>query len=94
MRGKLKNGDTIKLPEEWEWLVHQDSITVNLTPIGSPQILFVRGKQGLEIKIGSQAIFQSTATTRSTEREQILQGNQMFSLPKIFYLINLLDNRR
>lgn len=55
VRGKLKNGDTITLPEEWEWLVHQDSITVNLTPIGSPQILFVRGKQGLEIKIGSQA---------------------------------------
>ena len=47
------NNDIINLPEEWEWLVHEDSITVNLTPIGSPQILFVRGKQGLEIKVVS-----------------------------------------
>ena len=84
VRGRLKNNDIITLPEEWEWLVHQDSITVNLTPIGSPQILFVRGKQGLEIKIDHKLIFQSTATTRSTEREQTLQGNLMFSLPKIF----------
>ena len=49
VRGRLKNNDIITLPEEWEWLVHQDSITVNLTPIGSPQILFVRGKQGFVI---------------------------------------------
>ena len=53
--GKLKNGDTITLPEEWEWLVHQDTITVNLTPIGAPQILFVRGQQGTTIKVGSHS---------------------------------------
>ena len=55
VRGKLKNGDTITLPEEWEWLVHQDTITVNLTPIGAPQILFVKGQQGTTIKVGSHS---------------------------------------
>ena len=55
VRGRLKNGDTITLPEEWEWLVHQDTITVNLTPIGAPQILFVKGQQGTTIKVGSHS---------------------------------------
>jgi len=55
VRGKLKNGDTITLPEEWEWLVHQDTITVNLTPIGAPQILFVKGQQGTTIKVRSHS---------------------------------------
>lgn len=55
VRGKLTNTDVITLPDEWEWLVHPETITVNLTPIGAPQILFVKGKQGLEIKIASHS---------------------------------------
>ena len=34
IRGKLSNNNTIELPEYWTELVHEDSITVNLTPIG------------------------------------------------------------
>ncbi len=34
VRGKLTGSDTIELPEYWTGLVHEDSITVNLTPIG------------------------------------------------------------
>ena len=33
-RGKLKGSKTIQLPEEWEWIVDEESITVQLQPIG------------------------------------------------------------
>lgn len=32
-RGKLKHKYTIELPEEWEWLVDEYTITVQLTPV-------------------------------------------------------------
>jgi hypothetical protein len=32
-RGKLKHKHEIELPEEWEWLVDADTITVQLTPV-------------------------------------------------------------
>jgi hypothetical protein len=41
-RGKLKHKHTIELPEDWEWLVDQDTITVHLTavhPTKTPSIL-------------------------------------------------------
>jgi len=34
VRGRLKNGNEIKLPEYWDGLVDYDSITVQLQPIG------------------------------------------------------------
>jgi hypothetical protein len=40
IRGRLK-GDKIQLPEYWTKLVDPDSITVNLTPIGKYQKLYV-----------------------------------------------------
>ncbi len=33
-RGRLKDSHIIVLPEEWEWLVDEESITVQLQPIG------------------------------------------------------------
>jgi hypothetical protein len=41
VRGKLVSNDTIVLPDHWVNLVHEDSITVNLTPIGKHQNLYV-----------------------------------------------------
>jgi hypothetical protein len=41
IRGRLTNNNIIELPYYWINLVHEDSITVNLTPIGKPQNLFV-----------------------------------------------------
>jgi hypothetical protein len=41
-RGKLKHKHNIELPEDWEWLVDQDTITVHLTavhPTKTPSIL-------------------------------------------------------
>jgi hypothetical protein len=52
-RGKLVNTNTITLPDEWEWLVDIDSITVQLTSIGSHQPLYVQEVNGLTITVGS-----------------------------------------
>ncbi len=45
-RGKVKIGltgtQTIYLPEEWEWLVDADSITVQLTSIGTSHVAHVK----------------------------------------------------
>ena len=40
-RGKLQNSTTINVPDYWSNLVDAETITVNLTPIGSYQELFV-----------------------------------------------------
>jgi hypothetical protein len=50
-RGRLKGNNVIKLPEEWEWLVDNNTITVQLTPIGSHQKLYVKSIDGLYITI-------------------------------------------
>lgn len=42
VRGKVKNEDFIKLPSYWKDFVHQDSITVSLTPIGAHQDIIVK----------------------------------------------------
>ena len=41
VRGRLKGSNVIELPEVWTGLVHEDTITVNLTAIGGKQDLWV-----------------------------------------------------
>ncbi len=41
VRGKLEAESVIELPDYWVGLVHSDSITVNLTPAGAGQQLYV-----------------------------------------------------
>jgi hypothetical protein len=41
VRGKLKGSTVIELPDYWKDLVDEESITVNLTPIGQYQELYV-----------------------------------------------------
>ena len=41
-RGRLKESNVIHLPEYWKDLVHEDSITVQLQPIGSNQNLVIQ----------------------------------------------------
>ena len=41
VRGRLKEGNVIELPDYWTGLVDPDSITVDLTPVGRHQKLFV-----------------------------------------------------
>lgn len=41
VRGKLNNSNIIELPEYWRKLVDPETITVNLTPVGTYQELYV-----------------------------------------------------
>ena len=42
VRGKLLNNSVIELPEYWTNLVHEDSISVSITPIGAHQDIIVK----------------------------------------------------
>jgi hypothetical protein len=53
VRGKVTGSNKIHLPDFWINLVDFDSITVNLTPIGKYQQLFVENVEGLEITIAN-----------------------------------------
>ena len=56
VRGKLDGKNTIELPDYWKGLIDEDSITVNLTPIGSFQELFVE-----DIQWGKNVIVKNSA---------------------------------
>ena len=58
VRGKTQD-KIIELPEEWKWLVHDDSITVQLTAIGKSQNLFVKDISDNKIFISNDALFSS-----------------------------------
>ena len=53
-RGKVKNTNTIFLPDEWRHLVHEESITVSITPIGAYQDIFVKRIQDFAIFLDSR----------------------------------------
>jgi hypothetical protein len=53
IRGKLSGTNQIILPEEWDWLVDLDSLSVQLTPIGKYQKLYVDSIDGLVITVGN-----------------------------------------
>ena len=52
IRGTLIGEDEINLPDYWNELCNLNTITVNLTPVGSYQKLFVKGIDGTKIVIG------------------------------------------
>ena len=57
VRGRLKAGEKIiQLPDYWEGLVDQDTYTVNLTPIGKHQELFVEHIASDHIIVGGENI--------------------------------------
>jgi hypothetical protein len=53
VRGQLIDSNTIELPEYWTKLVDSNSITVNLTPIGKHQNLYVESVSIKEVVIGN-----------------------------------------
>ena len=57
VRGRLKGSNTIELPEYWTKLVDPDTITVNLTPVGSHQKLYVEDIVNNTIIVGNENIF-------------------------------------
>ena len=54
VRGRLNSSDTIELPDYWTGLVDANTITVNITPIGSHQKLFVKDIINNTITIGNE----------------------------------------
>ena len=46
------NGSLIELPEYWTELVHEDSVTVLLTPLGKHQNLYVKSKDTTRVSVG------------------------------------------
>jgi hypothetical protein len=54
VRGKSSER-VIELPQEWEWLVDEDSITVSLTPIGEPNAIYVEEIADNKIYVNSNA---------------------------------------
>ena len=69
-RGRV-TGSMIELPEEWSGLVHEDSITVQLTPIGTHQSLYVN-------KIGNYQIFikNGNLLTNKIDAYYFVQGTR------------------
>ena len=51
IRGSLIDSNIIKLPDYWNKLVDENSITAHLTPIGKPQKLYVKNITINEITI-------------------------------------------
>ena len=57
-RGELKGDNVIYLPQEWEWLVDENTITVQLTSIGKHQELFVKEIKDNKIFIDINGMFK------------------------------------
>ena len=53
VRGKLKDTNVIELPDYWTGLVHEDTITVNLTAIGGKQDIWVEDIVDNTVIVGS-----------------------------------------
>ena len=58
-RGELKSDNVIHLPQEWEWLVDENTITIQLTSIGKHQELFVKEIKDNKIFIGINGMFKT-----------------------------------
>ena len=52
IRGKLKNNNTITLPDYWNKLTNEEDITVQLTPINSSCVHYVKSISKEQIEVG------------------------------------------
>ena len=65
-RGRLKESNVINLPDHWKDLVHEDSITVQLQPIGSNQNLVIQEFNNEFIVIAEDSTNTDLVTDLST----------------------------
>ena len=56
-RGRLRNKKVIELPQYWKGLVHTDSISVQLQPIGAHQDIIIKRWDDTKIYLQSKANF-------------------------------------
>jgi len=71
LRGRLENTNVIEMPYYWVDLVHEDSITVLLTPIGNSSIYFIEKIEGDKIFIGSEGEYIDLYYTVFAERKDV-----------------------
>jgi hypothetical protein len=71
VRGKLTNTNVIQLPDYWHALVHEDSITVNLTAIGKKQDLWVEEITDTHIIIASETGYINCFYAVFAERKDV-----------------------
>jgi hypothetical protein len=69
VRGRLTQNNIIQLPEEWEWLVDPDSITVQLTPIGIQQTLYVQNIENNTVIINSNTPIDCFYFVQATRKD-------------------------
>jgi hypothetical protein len=55
VRGRLKDNNVIELPDYWTGLVDEDSITVDLTPVGKHQKLYVEDIAANTVTVGTES---------------------------------------
>lgn len=60
VRGRLQNHDVIDLPDYWNELVDRNSITVQLTPIGKHQNLYVKEIANNSVTVAVTGLFRKT----------------------------------
>ena len=65
-RGRLKESNVINLPDYWKGLVHEDSITVQLQPIGTNQNLVIQEFNNEFIVIAEDSTNTDLVTDLST----------------------------
>jgi hypothetical protein len=75
-RGRVHD-DYIELPEDWTWLVDESSITVQLTPIGHFQTIYVKEMKNNKIQLMCEDIIDCfyfvQATRKDINKLQIIQ---------------------
>ena len=106
-RGRLKESNVINLPDYWKDLVHEDSITVQLQPIGSNQNLVIQEFNNEFIVIAEDSTNTDLITDLSTidcfyhvygERKDInpliveYEGNSWEDYPDPNYNPNKIDS--
>ena len=82
VRGKLENNSVIELPDVWKGLVDEDSITVQLTPNGKHQKLYVKEIKDNKVKIGNSSLLSKIncfyfiqATRKDVDRLEVEYEN-------------------
>ena len=60
VRGRLTDNNVIELPDYWTGLVDENSITVDLTPIGKHQKLFVQKIENNQVYVGNDGMFSNS----------------------------------
>ena len=106
-RGRLKESNVINLPDYWKDLVHEDSITVQLQPIGSNQNLVIQEFNNEFIVIAEDSTNTDLITDLSTidcfyhvygERKDVnpllveYEGNNRYDYPDPNYDPNKVDS--